>query len=89
VRSIQMGDHTVEVGSRVRLRPRRRADAHDLFADGRIALVERIVRTVDEEAYLAVTIEDDPAAELHRWYGRFQYFAIDEVEPLPVQEVDF
>jgi len=89
VRSIQLGDHTVEVGSRVRLRPRRRADAHDLFADGRIALVERIVRTVDEEAYLAVTIEDDPAAELHRWYGRFQYFAIDEVEPLPVQEVDF
>jgi hypothetical protein len=87
VRSVQLGEDTIEVGSRVVLRPRRRADAHDLFADGRVALVERIVVTVDEETYLAVTLEDDPAAELHRWYGRFQYFGIDEVEPLPVPEV--
>jgi hypothetical protein len=26
---------------------------------------------------------DDPAAEMHEWYGRFLYFAPDEVEPLP------
>ena len=87
VRAIRVGDHTVEVGGRVVLRPRRRADAHDLFADGRVALVERIVRTEEGEVYLAVTLEDDPAAELHRWYGRFQYFGSDEVEPLPVPEV--
>jgi len=40
---------------------------------------------VEGDTYLAVTLEDDPAAELHRWYGRFQYFGIDEVEPLPVK----
>lgn len=87
VRSVEVGGRTIAVGGRVFLRPRRRADAHDLFADGRVALVERIVRTEEGEVYLAVTLEDDPAAELHRWYGRFQYFASDEVEPLPVGEV--
>jgi hypothetical protein len=40
------------------------------------------VRTVEGETYLAVTVDDDPAAELHRWYGRFAYFGVDEVEPL-------
>jgi hypothetical protein len=83
LRSIVVGATSVEVGSQVRLRPRRRADAHDLFVNGRIARVERIVRTVDGDVYLAVTLTDDPAAELHRWYGRFQYFAVDEIEPLP------
>jgi hypothetical protein len=82
LRSTVVGATSVEVGSQVRLRPRRRADAHDLFVNGRIARVERIVRTVDGDVYLAVTLTDDPAAELHRWYGRFQYFAVDEVEPL-------
>ena len=54
----------------------------DLFVAGRVALVERIVRTVEGETYLAVTVDDDPAADLHRWYGRFQYFGVDEAEPL-------
>ncbi|HSJ43796.1 MAG TPA: hypothetical protein VK923_03835 [Euzebyales bacterium] len=83
LRAVSLGGHDVEVGDRVRLRPRRRADAHDLFVDGRVASVERIVRTVEGETYLAVTVDDDPAAALHRWYGRFQYFGVDEVEPLP------
>ncbi|CAN5857053.1 hypothetical protein BH23ACT10_BH23ACT10_37330 [soil metagenome] len=83
LQSVAIGGHDVEVGDRVRLRPTRRADAHDLFIEGRVALVERIVRTVEGETYLAITVDDDPAAELHRWYGRFQYFGVDEVEPLP------
>jgi hypothetical protein len=29
-----------------------------------------------------VTLEDDPAAELNQWYGRYRYFAPDETEPL-------
>lgn len=76
----------IGTGDRVRLRPNRRADAHDLFADGREATVERIVRTVDDETMLAVTLVDDPAADLHRWYGRFQYFHLDEVEPVTAKE---
>ena len=78
----------VRLGDRVTLRPQRRADVHDLFVAGRVAIVERIVATVDGPTMLAVTIEDDPAADLHRWYGRFQYFHLDEVEPRPDPEDD-
>jgi hypothetical protein len=79
--TVDIDGSTVSLGDLVRLRPRRRADAHDLFAEGRIATVEKIVATVEGETMLAVTLVDDPAAEYHRWYGRFQYFHLDEVEP--------
>ncbi|MBX6381573.1 MAG: hypothetical protein IRZ07_01170 [Microbispora sp.] len=69
-------------GSRVRLRPgARRADAHDMFLAGRIARVEEVFRDVDGRRHLAVTLEDDPGADLRREQGRFFYFAPDEVEP--------
>jgi len=70
-------------GSRVRLRPgKRRTDAQDLLYAGMIATVHRIERDVSGVEYLAVTIDGDPAAELHEWYGRFHYYRADEVEPL-------
>ena len=37
---------------------------------------------VDGEPHLAVTLDDDPAAELHDWYGRYHYYRCDEVERL-------
>lgn len=74
-------------GSRVRLRPgRRRTDAQDLLHRGCVATVEAVLRDVDDREYLAVTIDDDPAADLHRWYGRFHYYYLDEVEPLAAEE---
>jgi hypothetical protein len=70
-------------GSRVRMRPgARRADAQDLFLTGRSALVEAVLHDVDGNVHLAVTPEDDPAADLQRSHGRFLYFAPDEVEPI-------
>ena len=79
---LRLGDVELALGSQVRLHPRRRADAHDLFVDGRVATVERIVTTVEGDTMLGVTLVDDPAADLHRWYGRFQYFDVTEVAPL-------
>ncbi len=74
-------------GSRVRLRPRARGtDPQDRFLEGRTALVEKVLTDVDDAVHLAVTVEDDPAADLDRWYGRYRYFAPDEVEPLPTEE---
>jgi hypothetical protein len=74
--------HKVARGSRVILRPgRRRADAQDMFLSGRAARVEAVLLDVDDTAYLAVTLADDPAAELQAAHGRFLYFAPDEVEP--------
>jgi hypothetical protein len=69
-------------GSRVILRPgARRADAQDMFLAGRAALVEAVLLDVDDTSYLAVTLSDDPAADLQAAHGRFRYFSPDEVEP--------
>lgn len=80
--AIRIGEVTVRAGSQVRLRPGRRADAQDMFLDGRVATVREIKRGVDGRDCLAVTVDDDPAAELHLWHGRYHYFHVDEVEPL-------
>ncbi len=69
-------------GSRVRLRPSRRADAQDLFYTDKIARVTSVHEDVDGDQHVGVVLEEDPAADLHDWYGRYLYFAPDEVEPL-------
>jgi hypothetical protein len=82
---ILIGGVRVARGSRVRMRPgTRRADAQDLFLTGRSALVEAVLHDVDGNVHLALTPEDDPAADLQRNHGRFLYFAPDEVEPMGV-----
>lgn len=76
-------------GSRVRLRldrGTRRTDVQDLLYSGRSATVRAVKVDVDGREYLAVTIDDDPAAELHRAKGRFHYYRLDEVEPLDDSE---
>ncbi|WP_395292534.1 hypothetical protein ACF9IK_02255 [Kitasatospora hibisci] len=73
----------VGAGSRVLLRPgQRRTDAQDLFLHGRTAVVEAVLHDVDGSVHLAVTVEDDPGADLWRAQGRFRYFQPDEVTPL-------
>ncbi len=70
-------------GSRVRMRPgSRRADAQDLFLIGREATVAAVLHDVDGQVHVAVSPDDDPAAELQRSQGRFLYFAPDEIEPI-------
>lgn len=82
-RNEAIGPFSFAAGNRVRLKAGvRRADAQDRLYEGRIARVEKIVRDVDGRELLGVTIEDDPAAEFHRWYGRFLYYGVDEVEPI-------
>ncbi|WP_327151758.1 hypothetical protein [Nocardia sp. NBC_01329] len=72
----------VRRGSRVRLHPSRRADAQDLFVDGAAARVVSVHQDVDGESHVGVVLDDDPAAELHEWFGRYLYFAPDELEPI-------
>ncbi|HEY7486201.1 MAG TPA: hypothetical protein VH912_17180 [Streptosporangiaceae bacterium] len=73
---------SVGKGSRVRLRPSGRADAHDMFLVGRVAVVQAVLLDVDEKWHLAVTLEDDLGSELYAAHGRYRYFGTDEVEPL-------
>src|SRR5581483_853097 len=72
----------VSKGARVVLRPgrqlddpggaRRVTDAHDLFYDGRGAIVQSVYFDVDGNEYLAVSLEDVPDVDLA--HGRFLYF---------------
>ena len=80
--SVSVAGTRVSRGSRVRLRPNRRADAQDMFLAGLTATVQAVLLDVDGDRHLAVTLEDDPAADLEAAHGRFRYFAPDEVEPL-------
>jgi hypothetical protein len=69
-------------GSQVRLRPRRNADAQDIFVAGKTARVTSVHEDVDGNKHVGVVVDDDPAADLHDWYGRYLYFSPDEIEPL-------
>jgi hypothetical protein len=80
--SVLVGGTRVVRGSLVRLHPARRADAQDMFFAGQEARVSAVHVDLDGETHVAVTLVDDPAAELHDWYGRYLYFAPDELEPL-------
>lgn len=72
----------VSKGSAVRLRPgARRADAQDMFLEGRTATVEAVLSDLDGAQHLAVSL-DDLAEHGVNPHGRFLYFAPDEVEPL-------
>jgi hypothetical protein len=77
----------VSAGSRVRLRPGRRADAQDIFFAGRTARVISVHEDVDGEQYVGVIVEDHPDFEMPDSYGRYLYFAPDEVEPLEARVV--
>jgi len=73
-----------EKGNRVRIRlgTRRRTDAQDMFLEGRIATIEEVREDFEGNGWIGVIVEDDPAAEMHRWYGRHLWFHPDEVELL-------
>ena len=62
-------------------RPARRRPGHLLRRQGRHAS-RRCTRTSTATSRSGSSVDDDPAAELHDWYGRYLYFAPDEVEPL-------
>ncbi len=78
-----IGGVEVGNGTRVRLHPLHRADAHDLFYADRLATVKGVFNDVDENRHIAVVLDDDPASDELEWQGRFLYFHPDEIEVLP------
>lgn len=84
--AVETGSGRVAKGSRVRLVPRRQADSMDLFLRGRTARVQAVHHDVEDRVYVAVTVEDDPAADLHGRYGRHYFFYPDELELLEAKE---
>jgi len=73
----------VAKGARVRLVPRPGGtDAQDMFLAGLAATVQAVIRDVDGAVHVAVTVDDDPGADLQLLQGRFRYFDPAELEPL-------
>ncbi len=72
-------------GDRVRLTPRARADVFDLALSGRSATVVSVEEDFEGQAYVTVTIDDDPGQDLGRTGqpGHRFFFRTEEVEPLP------
>jgi hypothetical protein len=85
--SVTVAGVRVAAGSQVRLRPNLRgADAQDMFLTGKTATVRVILSDVDGVTHVAVTLDDDPGADLQHAHGRYRYFSPDEIEPLEVAE---
>jgi hypothetical protein len=78
----------VSAGSRVRLRPSRRADAQDIFFAGKTARVASVHEDVDGNQHVGVIVEDEPEAEMPEGYRRYLYFAPDEVEPIATEDAN-
>jgi hypothetical protein len=84
--AVLVGGIRIARGSQVRLRPRRNADAQDIFVAGKTARVTSVHEDVEGNKHVGVVVNDDPAADLHDWYGRYLYFSPDEIEPLEGSE---
>jgi hypothetical protein len=80
--TVQVDGVELGQGSPVRLHPSGRADAQDMFLDGRRATVAGVFADVDGGWHLAVTLDDDPAVGELEWQGRYLYFHTHEVEPI-------
>lgn len=68
-------------GDKVRLKlGKRRSDASDILLNGRIATIEIIYTDYDNNAHIAVTMDEDPGQEMQRELGIYRFFSTDEVE---------
>ena len=74
----------VAKGSLVRVHPSRRADAQDMFFAGQVARVTAVLSDVDGGTHVALVLKDDPAADMHDWYGRYLYFDPTSWSPEPL-----
>ncbi len=84
--SVLIAGVEVAKGSKVLLAPgSRRTDAQDMFLAGRTATVAAVLLDVDGNTHVAVTLDDDPGAEISAAHGRFRYFSPDELAPLGAQ----
>ncbi len=73
----------IRKGSHVRVHPKRRADICDDLVRGMTARVNAIETDIEGNHYVGVVFDDDPASEMHEWYGRSFFYGTDEVEPVP------
>jgi hypothetical protein len=80
--AVEIAGVRVTRGSRVTVRPKRRADPIDIFLRDRVARVEGVYRDLEGATHVAIVLADDPSGDLLAGYGRFFYYGPDELEPV-------
>ena len=84
IEAVHVADAELRPGDRVRLRPRGRADAFDIILRGKTATIIAIEQDYENRIHLAVTIDDDPGADIGEagQVGHRFFFGLVEVEPI-------
>ena len=78
----------LQAGSRVRIRPKGRADVMDLALAGKMAVIEALECDAEDRIQLALVLEDDPGKDLGmlRQPGHRFFYGVDEIEPIKEDE---
>ncbi|MBS1811093.1 MAG: hydrogenase maturation protease [Acidobacteria bacterium] len=87
--TVNIGDATFRVGSRVRLLPRAGGDIFDVALQNKSAVIESIERDFEDNIHLAVVLDDDPGKDIGmmRHVGHRFFFRPDEVALLPEKRI--
>ncbi len=82
--AVKLGATLVRPGDKVRLRPGKGGESLDVVLAGKVATVESIEVDFEDRPHLAVTVDEDPGADLGRLGqpGHRFFFHPHEVEPL-------
>lgn len=79
-REVMVDGKNFRRGGKVVLRPGEDGDPYDKMLHGQPATIRRIYLDYDGRAYLGVTVDADPMAEVLRESGRYLFFFADELE---------
>jgi hypothetical protein len=82
--SVMVNGIQLRRGDRVRVRPKKRADAFDMAITGKVAIIESIEQDAENNMHLALVLEDDPGKDLGflKQPGHRFFYGTDEVEPM-------
>jgi hydrogenase maturation protease len=85
---LTIGGVEVQVGDRVRLRPRQGGDVLDIALAGQVALIESIEQDYEGKCHVCVVLDNDPGRDLGllRQPGHRFFFDAAEVEPMPGED---
>jgi hydrogenase maturation protease len=88
--SLNIAGIEVKPGDRVRLRPGKRGDVMDIALAGKTAMIESIEQDYEGKFHVCVVADDDPGRDIGimRQPGHRFFFDPEEVEPLPVDQVE-
>lgn len=91
VEAVHIGPAEVRIGDHIRLKPHGRADAFDIILHGKAATIVAIEQDYEGRIHLAVTVDDDPGADIGAAgkIGHRFFFRPEEVEPLGASQQEF